>query len=443
MIRILVVDDEEPLRRLLKKELVRKGFHADAAPDGEEALRLLKDNPFDVILLDILMPGMDGITFMKKIKKDPSSPAIIVLTGGATIETAVEAMKNGAYDYLTKPYKLDELIILINRAYEFGQLKIKNQLLEQELARKESPFEFVCKSRQLKDILALIKKIAPADSPVFIQGESGTGKELVANTIWHYSRRNNAPVIALNCANLSENLIESEIFGHEKGAFTDAFQTKYGLVEVADKGTLFLDEIAEMPLTLQAKLLRFLDSGEFRRVGGNKMLNVDVRVIAATNKELEDLIKAGRFREDLYYRLNVINITIPPLRERKEDIPELADYFLKKYSRKLSKDITSFNPEAVGMLHNYQWPGNVRELENVIERAVIVCDSNKIRHEDLSIPAAYAATEKSSTQSLEDMEKEYILRVLKDANGNQSKASQMLGIDRKTLYLKLKKYGIS
>ena len=227
-------------------------------------------------------------------------------------------MKNGAYDYLTKPYKLDELIILINRAYEFGQLKIKNQLLEQELVRKESPFEFVCKSRQLKDILALIKKIAPADSPVFIQGESGTGKELVANTIWHYSRRNNSPVIALNCANLSENLIESEIFGHEKGAFTDAFQTKYGLVEVADKGTLFLDEIAEMPLALQAKLLRFLDSGEFRRVGGNKMLNVDVRVIAATNKELKDFIKAGKFREDLYYRLNVINITIPPLRERKK-----------------------------------------------------------------------------------------------------------------------------
>jgi DNA-binding NtrC family response regulator len=352
-------------------------------------------------------------------------------------------MKNGAYDYLTKPYKLDELIILINRAYEFGQLKIKNQLLEQELARKEPPFEFVCKSRQLRDILALIKKIAPADSPVFIQGESGTGKELVANTIWHYSRRNNAPVIALNCANLSENLIESEIFGHEKGAFTDAFQTKYGLVEVADKGTLFLDEIAEMPIALQAKLLRFLDSGEFRRVGGNKMLNVDVRVIAATNKELKDFIKAGRFREDLYYRLNVINITIPPLRERKEDIPELADYFLKKYSRKLSKDIREFGTEAVGMLHSYQWPGNVRELENVIERAVIICDSNKIRLEDLSIPAAYAAAEKGAAQSLEDMEKEYILRVLKDANGNQSKASHVLGIDRKTLYLKLKKYGIS
>jgi len=443
MIRILVVDDEEPLRRLLKKELSRKGFHADAAPDGEEALRLLKGHSFDVILLDILMPGMDGITFMKKIKKDSSSPAIIVLTGGATVETAVEAMKNGAYDYLTKPYKLDELIILINRAYEFGQLKIKNQLLEQELVRKESPFEFVCKSRQLKDILALIKKIAPADSPVFIQGESGTGKELVANTIWHYSRRNNSPVIALNCANFSENLIESEIFGHEKGAFTDAFQTKYGLVEVADKGTLFLDEIAEMPLALQAKLLRFLDSGEFRRVGGNKMLNVDVRVIAATNKELKDFIKAGRFREDLYYRLNVINITIPPLRERKEDIPELADYFLKKYSRKLSKDIRSFEREAVEILNGYQWPGNARELENVIERAVIICDSNKIRLEDLSIPAAYAATEKGSAQSLEDMEKEYILRVLKDANGNQSKASHVLGIDRKTLYLKLKKYGIN
>lgn len=442
MIKVLVVDDEEPFRRLLNKELTRKGFQVEAASDGKTALNLLKNNSYDVVLLDIVMPGIDGLSVMKKTKSDLAAPVIIALTGKATVETAVEAMKNGAYDYLTKPYKLDELVIVINRAYEFGRLRIKNQLLEQELVRKESPFEFVSKSRQLKDILSLIKKVAPTDSPVFIQGESGTGKELIANTIWHYSKRNNSPLIALNCATLPENLIESEIFGHEKGAFTDAFQTKHGLVEVADKGSLFLDEIGDMPLALQAKLLRFLDSGEFRRVGGNKIFNVDVRTIAATNKDLKELINDGRFREDLYYRLNVINISIPPLRERKEDIEELAHYFLRKYSQKLLKEIKDFKPGVIGMLNNYPWPGNARELENVIERAVILCDSNRLRPEDLSLPAAYAG-EKGATPSLEDMEKEYILRVLKDVNGNQSRASQVLGIDRKTLYLKLKKYGIS
>ena len=443
MIKVLVVDDEEPLRRLLRKELARKGFDVEAAPDGKSALNLLKENSYDVILLDIVMPGIDGISLMKKIKADPASPVIIVLTGRATIETAVVAMKNGAFDYLTKPYKLDELAIIINRAYDYGKLSIKNQLLQQELVRKESPFEFICKSRQLQGIFTLIKKIAPTDSPVFIQGESGTGKELIANTIWHHSKRSSFPLIALNCATLSENLIESEMFGHEKGAFTSAYQTKHGIVEVADKGTLFLDEISELPLGLQAKLLRFLDSGEFRRVGGNKILKVDVRVIAATNRDLRDLINEGKFREDLYYRLNVINITIPPLRERKEDIAELSGYFLKKYSRKLSKSIADLKPEVLELLTDYQWPGNVRELENVIERAVILCDSEKLGAEDLSIPVVFSLKEKSLNPSLEEMEKNYILRVLSETNGNQSKASQVLGIDRKTLYLKLKKYGIS
>ena len=443
MIRVLVVDDEEPLRRLLKKELSRKGFSVEVAPDGSQALDLLKNSAYDVILLDIMMPGVSGIEVMKKLKEDSSAPAIIVLTGKATVETAVEAMKNGAYDYLTKPYKLDELIIIINRAYEFSRLRMKNQLLEQELIRKETPFEFICKSRQLREILSLIKKIAPTDSPVFIQGESGTGKELIANTIWHYSKRNRVPLVALNCATLSENLIESEIFGHEKGAFTNAYQTKHGIVEVADKGTLFLDEIAEMPLGLQARLLRFLDSGEFRRVGGNKILNVDVRVIAATNKNLTDLIKAGHFREDLYYRLNVINITLPPLRERKEDIPELARFFLKKYTNKLSKSVSDFVPEVLDLFNSYDWPGNVRELENVIERAVILSDSEKIGKEDVSIPAVHTGRETPAAFSLEEMEKEHIQKVLHEAEGNQSKTSQILGIDRKTLYLKLKKYGIS
>jgi len=442
-IKILVVDDEEPLRRLLKKELSRKGFFVETATDGESALSFLKEATFDVILLDIVMPGIDGISLMKRMKTDPSSPVIIVLTGRATVETAVEAMKNGAYDYLTKPYKLDELVIVINRAYEFGRLAMKSRLLEQELVRKESPSSFIHKSGQLRDILVLIRKIAPTDSPVFIQGESGTGKELIANTIWHYSRRNSSPLVALNCATLSENLIESEIFGHEKGAFTSAYQTKHGIVEVADKGTLFLDEIGEMPLGLQAKLLRFLDSGEFRRVGSNRTLKVDVRIIAATNKNLVELVREGTFREDLFYRLNVINISVPPLRERREDIPELAGYFLRKYGGKLSKPVKGFASGAMDRLNAYSWPGNVRELENVVERAVILCEGENIGPEDLSIPSDFPEMGKSSQPSLQEWEKEYILRVLNEAGGNQSRASQILEIDRKTLYLKLKKYGIT
>jgi two-component system response regulator AtoC len=442
-IKILAADDEEPFRRLLKKELARKGFMVETAADGRTALNLLKEKVFDVVLLDIVMPGMDGLALMKKLKADPASPAIVVLTGKATIETAVEAMKNGAYDYLTKPYKLDELVIVVNRAYEYGRLSMKNRLLQQELVRKESPVEFVGRSRQLREILSLIRKIAPTDSPVFIQGESGTGKELVANIVWYHSKRNELPFIALNCATLSENLIESELFGHEKGAFTSAYQTKHGIVEVADNGTLFLDEIGELPLGLQAKLLRFLDSGEFRRVGSNKTLKVDVRVIAATNKDMTQLVRTGSFREDLYYRLNVITISIPPLRERREDVPELAAFFLKKYCTKLSKSIRGFSGQALETLASYDWPGNVRELENVVERAVILCDDSIIERKDLSISAMPAATEKNAHPSLDEMEKDYILRVLGEANGNQSKASQILGIDRKTLYLKLKKYGIS
>jgi DNA-binding NtrC family response regulator len=442
MVNILVVDDEEPFRRLLKNELTRKGYSVSVAADGGEAQRLMSGSAFDAVLLDVVMPGMDGLTLMKALKEDPSAPPIIVLTGKATVETAVEAMKNGAYDYLTKPYKLDELVIVVDRACEYSRLSVKSRLLEQELVRKESPFEFIGTSKPLKDILALIRKVAPTDSPVFIQGESGTGKELVANTVWHYSTRKESPFIALNCASLSESLIESEIFGHEKGAFTSAYQLKHGLVEVADKGTLFLDEIGEMPMGLQAKLLRFLDSGEFRRLGGNKALRVDVRLITATNKDLPEMIKAGTFREDLFYRLNVITVTIPPLRERREDIPELARYFLKKYSKKLSKVVKDFTGEALELLSGYHWPGNVRELENVIERAVILCETDRVGAEDLSIPAAAAVSELGTNPSLEEMEKNYILRVLKEANGNQSRASQLLGIDRKTLYLKLKKYGI-
>jgi len=443
MNNILVVDDEEPFRRLLKNELARKGYGVEVAADGGAALALLRDHDFDAVLLDVVMPGVDGLSLMRKLKEDPSVPPIIVLTGRATVETAVEAMKNGAYDYLTKPYKLDELIIVVDRACEYGRLSVKSKLLEQELVRKEPPFAFIGRSRQLQDILTLIKKVAPTDSPVFIQGESGTGKELVANTVWHFSTRKDAPFVALNCASLSENLIESEIFGHEKGAFTNAYQLKRGLVEVADQGTLFLDEIGEMPVGLQAKLLRFLDSGEFRRVGGNKTLSVHVRLIAATNKDLTAMIKNGVFREDLYYRLNVINITIPPLRERNMDVPELARHFLAIYAKKFGKAAAGLSPDALELLAGYEWPGNVRELENVMERAVILCEGGTIEAADLSVPAAAIVEALGTNPSLEEMEKNYILRVLREANNNQSKASQLLGIDRKTLYLKLKKYGIN
>jgi DNA-binding NtrC family response regulator len=448
VIKVLVVDDEEPFRRLLKRELGRKGFAVEVAADGNAALELLRARAFDVILLDIVMPGLDGLATMKRLRQDPAAPAIIVLTGRATVETAVEAMKNGAFDYLTKPYKLDELIVLINRAHEYGALSVKSRLLEQELVRQEQRADFVGESRQMREVLDLIRKVAPTDSPVLILGESGTGKELVANTIWCASLRKDAPFIPLNCATFSENLIESELFGHERGAFTSAVATKHGLVEVADKGTLFLDEIAELPLALQPKLLRFLDAGEYRRVGGTRAQSVDVRVIAATNRDLRALIAAGSFREDLFYRLNVITVVIPPLRERAGDVMELARHFLQKYGRRRSCAARDFTPEALAALAAYRWPGNVRELENVVERAVILCDGDLIGPEDLAVPSPVVAAPSPGASAgagpvaLEDLEREHILRVLREAGGNQSRASQLLGIDRKTLYLKLRKYGL-
>ncbi len=440
--RILVVDDEEPFRRLLSRELTRKGFLVEVAEEGRQALDMLAERSYDVVLLDIMMPGMDGAAVMRNLRNDPSSPPIIVITGQATVETAVEAMKNGAYDYLTKPYKLDELVILLNRAYEFGRFRLRSAVMEQELVRKESPVSMVASSEGMKNVLALIRKIAPTDSTVLIEGESGTGKELVANTIWTMSSRRDRPIVALNCATLSENLVESEMFGHEKGAFTAAYQTKYGLVEAADGGTLFLDEIGEIPHSLQAKLLRFLDLGEFRRVGGNKTLKTDVRVIAATNKNLAEQVEKGEFREDLYYRLNVISIAVPPLRERLKEIPDLVRHFIDKYGEKTGRPVRDIAPEAVALLAEYTWPGNVRELENVIERAAILCDGGVIQPDDLAIPAPRQPKDDAGTGMLDEVERDHIARVLNETGGNRTRASEILGINRKTLYLKIKKYGL-
>jgi DNA-binding NtrC family response regulator len=443
MIRVLAVDDEEPFRRLLKKELTRKGFSVEVAAEGKAALAMLEKSSFHVLLLDVLMPGMDGLALMQALQGDPAAPPIVVLTGKATVETAVEAMKNGAYDYITKPYKLDELEIVIRRAHEYSSLRLKSELLQKELVRKESPVEMVGSSRPMRSLLALIRKIAPSDSTVLILGESGTGKELVANTLWHFSRRCEQPIVAQNCATLSESLMESELFGHEKGAFTTAYATKHGIVEVADGGTLFLDEIAEMPPALQAKLLRFLDTGEFRRVGSNRTRKVDVRLIAATNKDLKDQVVRKNFREDLFYRLNVIRVEVPPLRERREDIPELARHFIRKYARKMAKQVRGIDDAALAALERYDWPGNVRELENEMERALLLCDSQQIGVHDLSVSDVSAAPAPGDQPRLDQLEKASILKVLRDTGGNRSRASRILGINRKTLYLKLKKYGIS
>ncbi len=441
-IKVLIVDDEEPFRRLLKNELSRKGFKTDACASAEEALKRVSEEEFDVLLLDIVMPGIDGIEFLRTLGGDLSSPSVIVLTGRATVDTAVEAMKNGAYDYLTKPYRLDELVVVINRAYEDRRLKKEHRLLQRELSKKGIPDEFITVSAQMKQILNIIEKTAPTDSTVLIQGESGTGKELLARYLWKLSNRAERPFIALNSSTLSENLIESELFGHERGAFTNAYQVKHGLVEVADKGTLFLDEIGDMPLQVQAKLLRFLDSGEFRRVGGNRNLTADVRIVAATNKDLEEEVKRGNFREDLYYRLNVINIKVPPLRERREDIIPLAEHFLRKYCQKYSKGIKTIDPALREQLLSYHWPGNVRELENVIERGVILADGNILTREYMCIPEREEVLQVQPLVSLEEMERQYILKVLRHTGWNQTRASRVLGIDRKTLYLKLKRYRI-
>ncbi len=442
-IRILIVDDEEPVRRLLKKELGRKGFYTDTAENGRDALAKLVKSPFDIILLDIVMPGMGGLSLLKELQNDPASPVIIVLTGKATVDTAVRAMKAGAFDYLTKPYKLEELSIIINRAYEQKKLSLENRLLHRELARRETTDAFVGASIGFREMLRLIEKIAPTDSTVLVAGESGTGKELVAHHLWKMSRRNEQSFVALNCSTLSEHLMESELFGHEKGAFTDACSVKNGLVETADGGTLFLDEIGEIPLALQAKLLRFLDSGEFRRVGANRTLKADVRIIAATNRSLEDAIANRGFREDLFYRLNVITITIPPLRERREDIMPLAEYFIRKYGKKISKDVKALDSGAKKVFLEYDWPGNVRELENVIERAVILCETDIISTADIAVKEARKSDRRSGFPQLREIERDYILTVLRETGGNQTKASHLLGVDRKTLYLKLKKYGIS
>jgi len=435
---ILVVDDEADFRELMVKRLSRKGYGVSGAATGEEALALVQDRIFDVALVDLKMPGMDGLALLGHLRAVSPETEVIILTGHGTTETAVEAMKMGAYDYLTKPVDLQELQVLIEKAAEKAALRRKNFGLTAALAREHSSgfHGMLGHSPAMVRLRTLIGKVADSSSPVLVEGESGTGKEMVSRALHFTSHRAKAPFIVVNCGALPEQLMESELFGHAKGAFTGAQATKPGLVEMADGGSLFLDEIGELPLGLQAKLLRFLESGEFRRVGDTRLRWVQTRIIAATNRNLQQEVEAGRFREDLFYRLAVVKIHVPPLRERKEDVPLLANFFLKKHHP--DKELA---PEALQALQEYDFPGNVRELANLVERGALLCEGKVVRVEDMFGGAPPAAKD-GPPESLAEVEKRHIQRVLDYTGWDKKKAAAILGISLRSLYRKIEGYGL-
>jgi DNA-binding NtrC family response regulator len=448
---ILIVDDEQSVVFLLKEELSEiEKYDVTVAYDGAEAINILQSQPFDVVLLDVKMPRVSGIEVLKYIREQHPTTIVLMLTNFADVKTAIETMKLGAYDFVSKPYEREELLATIDRALELRRLTIDNKLMEYELNRQGVAREFIGESPAIQSLIRTAKKIADSTAIVQIQGPSGTGKELIAHLIHTSSPRKNRPFVIVNCASIPDALLESELFGHEKGAFTNAYAMKQGLVEVANGGTLFLDEVGDISPMIQPKLLRFLETGEFRRVGGTNAMKVDVRIVSATNKDLQKEVEASRFREDLLYRLNVVTLRIPPLKDRKEDIPLLIKNFLeKKIKGKAQKRLSE---EALQVLLRYDWPGNVREMEHVIEGAVILSHDEIITAKDLTLTASAGMQQSTPVPlpqkdgeflSLETMEKMQIELVLQKNNYNRSKTAQMLGITPKTLYLKIKRYGIT
>ena len=440
-IRLLIVDDDEQMRRTLVGRFERKGLAVSNAGSGEQALEIAAKARFDVAVLDLHLPGINGVELLEKLKERQPDLEALLLTAHSSVETAVAAMKKGAYDYLLKPFHLPELEVHIQKAYEKVQLARREQRLVQHLHREEPRHRLIGSSPAIRKIAALIEKVAPTDATVLVRGPSGTGKEVVARAIHAGSPRRDSPMVTINCAALQESLLESELFGHEKGAFTGAVQAKPGLVEVAEGGTLFIDEIGEMAVGLQAKLLRVLEDGHFRRVGSTAEQHADVRVVAATNRLLEDEIKSNRFREDLYYRLNVITLRLPPLRERRTDIPELVEYFLT--TRQVGPARCRLAAEALAALMRYDWPGNVRELANVLERAQILAEEATITVDDLPdalFAAPAAAVEDESGHNLHDAQRRHVLTVLHEEKGNKAHAARALGISRRALYRLLEKY---
>jgi DNA-binding NtrC family response regulator len=439
--KILIVDDELIMRESLAGWLERDGHEVEKTASGEEALEILKESRFDILLVDIKMEGMSGLDVLKQVKETDPDVEIVMITAYGSIATAIEAMKNGAYDYLLKPFEPDELGILIEKIIEH-QAQIRENIFLRQQYKDRTRFEsMIGQSRAMQEVFDLIGDIAPVDSTVLITGETGTGKELAAKAIHTNSPRSDGPFVSVNCGGIPEHLMESELFGHQKGAFTDAKTTKKGRLELAHGGTLFLDEIGEISMRMQIDLLRVLEDHIFYRVGGTQPIEMDFRVVAATNKNLEETIKEGTFREDLYYRLNVISFRMPSLNERKEDIPLLAEHFLHRFSEETNKAVDLISRETMDEMMLYEWPGNVRELENAIERAVVVCKGRKLIPEDLPIFRPEHLTPPLDNTLLE-VEKAHVSRILKENQWNVAKSAKILGIDRSTLYNKIKRHNI-
>jgi len=445
---ILVVDDDFAHRTMLKTLISGWGYAVSEADDGESAIDAVRRRPFDLVLMDIRMVRVSGIEALEEIRQINPAIPIILMTAYASVETAVEALKKGAYDYLTKPLDFDELRLVLERGLEHTQLKEENLLLKERLGIRFDRRNLIGRSEPMTKLLDLVAQVAPSEATVLICGESGTGKEIIASAIHYNSLRKQGPFVKINCAAITETLLESELFGHEKGAFTGADRRKEGKFRQANGGTILLDEVSEMSLSMQVKLLRVLQEREITRVGGEEVIPIDVRVITATNRDLVRDIAAGRFREDLYYRLNVVTLQVPPLRERREDIPLLAVHFLKEFAEKNHKEIKGFSPKALDRMLRYSWPGNVRELMNTVERGVVLSRSDYLEESDLSpvlLEKSFQEENEGTTadgSSLEGVEKTTILKTLKEASGNKSEAARRLGITRRTLHQKLRKYGL-
>ncbi|GBE33762.1 transcriptional regulatory protein ZraR [bacterium BMS3Bbin06] len=435
--KIFIAEDEEITLKHLVYALESEGYTVSGARDGLEAWRKIEQEQFDLVITDIKMPGLDGISLLERIKEKWTETDVIVITGFASVDSAVDAMKKGAYDYLTKPFNLDELLLKVKKIYEKKSLERENIALKISLGIDKDLPAFIARSKKMKEVINVIKSITKSDCNVIITGESGVGKGLVAKLIHYTGTRANRPFLSINCAIFTEELLASELFGYERGAFTGAVTAKKGLLEVADTGTLFLDEIAEMAPALQAKLLKVIEDREFFRVGGTRSVRVDVRFIAATNQDIKELVTKGSFRKDLFYRLNVMDIYIPPLRERKEDIPPLSKYFLEKHSKKANKDIKGFARETMEILKSYSYPGNVRELENIIERAVILEQTSLIRPENLPVTMQMFQIETidpGNLKTIDELNREYALKILDHVEGNKTRAAKVLGISRTSLW---------
>lgn len=447
---ILIVEDEVKMRRLLELSLTKQGYATLEAADAETALKLIRREPVDLIITDLKLPGMDGLEFLQAVKRSDAHVPVVVMTAFGTVETAVEAMKAGAGDYVLKPFSLEEMQLIVKKELHLRHLQEENRNLREELGKRYEFKNIVARSAKMQEVLAVVERVAPGNSTVLLGGESGVGKDMIARAIHQHSRRSSGPMVKINCAAIPENLLESELFGYERGAFTGAVAAKPGKFELADQGTIFLDEIGDVPPSIQVKLLRVLQEREFERLGGTKTLKVDVRLVAATNRNLRAALEQGTFREDLYYRLNVVPIDIPPLREHKEDIPDLVRMFLARFSRDAGKNVTGITPAALKLLLDFHWPGNVRELENIVERAVALSAGPEIDAADIQLdlsparpPSGGSASFPPPGMTLEQFEDEIIREAVRRASGNKSQAARLLGLSRNAMRYRLAKLGVA